>query len=128
METVLLVVQVLICVALIIVVLIQRSESDGFGLGSGSGAGVMSGRAAANLLTRTTAILAAMFMINSLLLSVVVTQRNESTLIDVIEAQEVTESGEIIPSVPVEKPLKAAVDAANKSTLSDKKPAVPAAK
>lgn len=84
METVLLVVQVLICVALIIAVLIQRSESDGFGLGSGSGSNFLSGRGAANLLTRTTAVLATLFMVNSLLLSVLVSQRSDSPLSDVL--------------------------------------------
>lgn len=88
METVLLVVQVLICIALIVVVLIQRSDTDGFGLGSGSGANLLSGRGTANLLTRTTAILAGLFMVNSLLLSVIVSQRSDSPLSDLIQSQQ----------------------------------------
>ncbi|HEY0124777.1 MAG TPA: preprotein translocase subunit SecG [Rhizobium sp.] len=59
MQTVLLVIYLMIVVALIGVVLIQRSEGGGLGIGGGSG--FMSARGAANALTRTTAILAALF-------------------------------------------------------------------
>ncbi|HUN50271.1 MAG TPA: preprotein translocase subunit SecG [Candidatus Sulfotelmatobacter sp.] len=51
-----------VTLALIGVVLIQRSEGGGLGIGSSQGMGsFMSGRGTANLLTRTTAILAAGF-------------------------------------------------------------------
>jgi preprotein translocase subunit SecG len=53
--------------ALIATVLLQKSE--GGGLGMGGGAGFMSSRGTANLLTRTTAILAVGFFITSLFLS-----------------------------------------------------------
>jgi preprotein translocase subunit SecG len=48
-------------------VLLQKSE--GGGLGMGGGAGFMSSRGTANLLSRTTAILAAGFFLTSLFLS-----------------------------------------------------------
>src|SRR5262249_45090530 len=48
-------------------VLLQKSE--GGGLGMGGGAGFMSSRGTANLLTRTTAVLAVGFFITSLFLS-----------------------------------------------------------
>lgn len=70
MITVLLVLHVFVTLALIGVVLIQRSEGGGLGLGASQGMGnFMSGRGTANLLTRTTAILAALFMILSLALA-----------------------------------------------------------
>ena len=51
-----------VTLAMIGVVLIQRSEGGGLGIGTSQGMGAfMSGRGTANLLTRTTAILAAMF-------------------------------------------------------------------
>jgi preprotein translocase subunit SecG len=51
-------------------VLIQRSEGGGLGIGSSQGMGsFMSGRGTANLLTRTTAILATIFMALSLTLA-----------------------------------------------------------
>ena len=66
MTTVLLVIQILIAVALVGVVLIQRSEGGGLGIGGGTAGGFMTTRGTANLLTRTTAALAALFMLTSL--------------------------------------------------------------
>jgi len=67
MQTVIIVVHLMIVVVLIGAVLLQKSE--GGGLGMGGGAGFMSSRGTANLLTRTTAILAVGFFATSLLLS-----------------------------------------------------------
>lgn len=67
MQTVVIVVHLMIVVVLIGTVLLQKSE--GGGLGMGGGAGFMSSRGTANLLTRTTAILAVCFFATSLLLS-----------------------------------------------------------
>jgi preprotein translocase subunit SecG len=51
-----------VTLAMIGVVLIQRSEGGGLGIGTSQGMGAfMSGRGTANLLTRTTAILATLF-------------------------------------------------------------------
>jgi preprotein translocase subunit SecG len=70
MITVLLIVHLIVTLALIGVVLIQRSEGGGLGIGSSQGMGsFMSGRGTANLLTRSTAILAAIFMALSLVLA-----------------------------------------------------------
>ena len=67
MQTVIIVIHLMIVSVLIGAVLLQKSE--GGGLGMGGGAGFMSSRGTANLLTRTTAILAAAFFLTSLLLS-----------------------------------------------------------
>jgi preprotein translocase subunit SecG len=70
MSTVLLIVHLFVTLALIGVVLIQRSEGGGLGIGSSQGMGAfMSGRGTANLLTRTTAVLATVFMALSLTLA-----------------------------------------------------------
>ncbi|MFL5254410.1 MAG: preprotein translocase subunit SecG [Rhodopila sp.] len=70
MNTVLLIIHLFVTIALIGVVLIQRSEGGGLGIGSSQGMGAfMSGRGTANLLTRTTAILATLFMALSLTLA-----------------------------------------------------------
>ena len=62
--------EVFVTLALIGVVLIQRSEGGGLGIGTSQGMGsFMSGRGTANLLTRTTAILAAAFFALSLVLA-----------------------------------------------------------
>jgi preprotein translocase subunit SecG len=67
MQTVIIVIHLMIVVVLIGAVLLQKSE--GGGLGMGGGAGFMSSRGTANLLTRTTAVLAMGFFVTSLLLS-----------------------------------------------------------
>jgi preprotein translocase subunit SecG len=67
MQTVVIVVHLMIVATLIATVLLQKSE--GGGLGVGGGAGFMSSRGTANLLTRTTAVLAVGFFITSLFLS-----------------------------------------------------------
>ena len=70
MTVVLLIIHLFVTLALIGVVLIQRSEGGGLGIGSTQGMGsFMSGRGTANLLTRTTAILAAIFFVMSLTLA-----------------------------------------------------------
>ena len=69
MQTVLLVVHLIIAVALVGVVLLQRSEGGALGIGGGGG-GFMTGRGAANLLTRATGILAAIFILTSLGLAI----------------------------------------------------------
>lgn len=71
MQSVLIVVHLIVVIALVIVVLLQRSEG-GMGLGGGGGgvSGFMTGRGQANALTRTTAILAGVFFLTSITLSV----------------------------------------------------------
>jgi preprotein translocase subunit SecG len=62
------VVQALIAAALVGVILIQRSEGGGLGVG-GSPSGLMSARGAADFLTRSTAILATLFVLLSIVLA-----------------------------------------------------------
>jgi len=69
MLTVVIVVHLMIVLALIGVVLLQKSEGGGLGMGGGGG-GFLTSRGTANVLTRTTAILAMGFFATSLLLSV----------------------------------------------------------
>jgi preprotein translocase subunit SecG len=68
MQTLLIVVHLMIVSAMIGVVLLQRSE--GGGLGIGSTGGFLTSRGTANVLTRTTAILAGLFFATSLALSI----------------------------------------------------------
>jgi len=67
MQTVVIVIHLMIVSVMIGAVLLQKSE--GGGLGMGGGAGFMSSRGTANLLSRTTAILAAGFFVTSLFLA-----------------------------------------------------------
>jgi len=70
MMTVILVVHMLLALALIGVILVQRSEGGALGMGGGSNAGLFSTRGQANLLTRTTAILATCFIGTSVILAI----------------------------------------------------------
>ena len=69
MATALLVLHLMIASALVGVVLLQRSEGGALGIGGGGGGGFLTGRGTANLLTRTTAALAAAFFATSILLT-----------------------------------------------------------
>jgi preprotein translocase subunit SecG len=69
MQTALLVLHLMIATALVAVVLLQRSEGGALGIGGGGGGGFLTGRGTANLLTRTTAGLAAAFFATSILLT-----------------------------------------------------------
>lgn len=67
MQHVVIVIHLMLVLAMIGAVLLQRSE--GGGLGIGSSGGFMTSRGTANVLTRTTAILAGLFFLTSLILS-----------------------------------------------------------
>src|SRR5882757_7194176 len=69
MQTVVIVIHLMIVLTMIGVVLLQKSEGGGLGMGGGGG-GFLSSRGTANVLTRTTAILALGFFLTSLLLSI----------------------------------------------------------
>lgn len=110
MYTILLVIHTILVVFLIGMVLIQRSDGDGMGgLGGGGGNQFMTGRATANLMTRTTAILAGLFMLTSLVLAIWASRMNDGSIID---------------SVPVEKAGEA--PAATKDAAPAEAPAAPA--
>ena len=80
MFTFLLVVHVIIAVALVGVILMQRSE--GGGLTGGSPAGLMSARGAGDFLTRSTTILATIFILLSIALAAVATLNRKPDTID----------------------------------------------
>lgn len=94
--TILLVAHTILVLFLIIMVLIQRTDSDGLsGLGGGGGGGgnqFMTGRGAANFMTRTTAILAAAFMLTSLGLATMASHMTSKSIIDVDSAPTVENS------------------------------------
>jgi preprotein translocase subunit SecG len=72
MQSVLIAIQLLVSIALVAVVLLQRSEGGALGMGGGGGSGLgglFSPRGAADTLTRTTAVLAILFFLTSLALT-----------------------------------------------------------
>jgi len=69
--TVLLILHIFITLAMIGVILMQRSEGGGLGMGGGASSSMFSARGTTNLLTRATAVLAALFMGNCLLMGII---------------------------------------------------------
>jgi len=84
MQTILVFVELVIAVALIIFVLLQRSEGGALGMGGGGGmGGLFSPRGAADTLTRTTAILAALFFLTCVALNILALHgRKEGSILD----------------------------------------------
>ncbi len=80
MTEVIIVIHLILAIALVGVILLQRSEGGGLGMGGGGGGmgGFMTGRATANLLTRATAVIAALFMLTSLTLAILAGGERES--------------------------------------------------
>ncbi len=104
MTTVILVIHLLLAIAMVGTVLLQRSEGGGLGMGGGGGGGgmggFMTGRETANLLTRVTAVLAALFFSTSLVLAIMAGgDRQTRSILDqpVIEEPAVPQ----VPSVPL---------------------------
>jgi preprotein translocase subunit SecG len=102
MQTVLIIIHLIIVLALIGVVLLQRSEGGGLGLGGGGGgvSGFMTGRGQANALTRATAILAGLFFVTSLALTVLASYgRAPSSILDTAAPAGRTAPGGQAPNV-----------------------------
>src|ERR1700744_181288 len=99
MLNVLLVVQFLIAISLVLVILLQRTAQDGGGLmgGGSTMGGLFTARGSANLLTRTTAVLATLFILNSLALGYIASRNHQS--------------GSSLDSIPINAPAPAASDA-----------------
>ena len=100
MQTVAIVIHLMIVATLIATVLLQKSE--GGGLGVGGGAGFMSSRGTANLLTRTTAVLAFGFFLTSMFLSWYASyDRKPSSIIDSSPASQSQPAGPASPAPPL---------------------------
>lgn len=75
MEAIILIIHLLLALGIVGVVLLQRSEGGALGIGGGGGGGgsglggLVGGRAAGNFLTRATAVLAGLFFVTSIVLS-----------------------------------------------------------
>jgi len=63
-------VEVVTCVLLVCIILLQKSKGGGMGLAFGAGVGeALFGAQAGNILTKTTAVLAVVFLVNTTILS-----------------------------------------------------------
>lgn len=86
--TFLLVIQTLVAAALVGVILMQRSEGGGLGVG-GSSSGFMTARGAADFLSRSTAVLATIFIILAIALSAIAGVSRKPATIDTSLANQV---------------------------------------
>ena len=106
MTAILLVIHLLIALALVGAVLLQRSEGGALGIGGGgAGGGAMfSSRGAANVLTRTTAGLAAAFFLTSIALTILARgDRAPESVFDRMETQgegAPQQPGGVLPRLP----------------------------
>jgi len=99
LQTILLVAMILISIALTGVVLLQKSEGGALGMGGGP-SGMMTARGAGNLLTKTTWVLAVLFFLCAIGLTILgnVERANQS----IVNADDI---GELIaPSTPATAP------------------------
>ena len=99
LNTILSVFHVVACVFLILVVLLQQGKAGGLGALGGASQQVFGGRGAGNLLTRLTAIFAAMFMLTSVTLAYLASAGDIK-----LKAKE-TPMGSAVP-IPAEAPSK----------------------
>ena len=108
LQTVLLVIQVFVAVTLIGFILIQHGKGADAGAAFGSGASstVFGSQGSGNFLTRVTTVLAAAFLLNSLALGYLATQREgPASIMEQVESAgstSVQESMDSIPDVPVD--------------------------
>ena len=96
MENLVLILNVILAVLLIIVVLLQKSEGGALGLGV-SQESFVSSRSAGNFLTKATAIIATLFIITSIMLTIM--SKEEVSNISVIEKSE-QEKDSTEPEIP----------------------------
>jgi preprotein translocase subunit SecG len=122
MQTVVIVIHLMVVVCLIATVLLQKSE--GGGLGVGGGAGFMSSRGTANLLTRTTAVLAVCFFAISLFLSWYASYERKPT--SIIGSAPASQSQPAGPATPVAPPTSGGILDSLKKADEAQKQAPPA--
>lgn len=104
MTAVVLIIHLIVALVLVALVLLQRSEGGALGIGGGGGGGGMfSGRGAANMLTRATAVLAAVFFSTSILLTILARQGETPT--SVFETIQPTTSEQPAADTPSDAPV-----------------------
>lgn len=130
MENVILTVHLILALLLIGVVLLQRSEGGGLGMGGGGGTGVMSGRQAANALTKLTWVFAVLFIATSLTLTILAARSSSTgSVIDQLGGSAPTTSnGSTVPAPAIElAPPSASSNDAPATPPSADAPAAPPA-
>ncbi len=123
LQTILLVAMILISIALTAVILLQRSEGGALGMGGGP-SGFMSARGAGNLLTRSTAILAILFFVCAILLTIAGNMaRGAQSVVDADAIGSIALDEQPAAQAPAEAPAAPAQPAA--PSLEDLEAALP---
>ena len=131
LQTILLVAMILVSIALAGVILIQRSEGGALGMGGGP-SGMMTARGAGNLLTKTTWVLASLFFLLAVGLTILGNVERASQSIvdpDAIGALATPPSGQTAPAGTPAAPTPAAPAAPSLQDLENSlsQPSAPAA-
>ena len=124
MQTVLIVIHLMVVAALVVVVLLQRSEGGALGIGGGGGGGFFTGRGQANALTRATAILATIFFLTSIALTVLASLNHKQKSIFGGEQPAATQPAGTNAPPPLPEGKGGLLDSLQK--MQDQKPAAPA--
>jgi len=98
MESILLSVNIILALLLVIVILLQRSEGGALGLGV-SQDNFTTSRTAGSFLTKFTSILAALFIITSIIL-VSISHNEIKEVQSVIDSQKEKEQNKNLPQIP----------------------------
>jgi preprotein translocase subunit SecG len=98
--TFLLIVQTIVATSLVAVILMQRSEGGGLGVG-GSSSGFMTARGAADFLSRSTAVLATIFIVLAIALSAIAGVSRAPQTIDTSLVNQTSDAPATAPVVPV---------------------------
>ena len=119
MENIVLSIHLILALVLIGVVLLQRSEGGGLGMGSSSAGGVMTGRQAANALTRLTWAVAILFLITSATLTVLAARgQNTGSILDRLAPAESQQGTTKAPEVELPPPAAGAAAPANDAPVT----------
>jgi len=87
MENFILVLNIILAILLVIVILLQKSEGGALGIGA-SQESFISSRSAGNLLTKATAIIATLFIISSISLTIISKEEySSSSVLEKVEEE-----------------------------------------
>ncbi len=90
-----LIIHAILAIVLIVIILLQRSDGGALGgIGGGNFSGMLTGRSSASFLTKFTALVAALFLGNSLLLAILSGKINESSIINNTTIEEIVPNNE----------------------------------
>ena len=96
MENLILILNIIFAILLVVVVLLQKSEGGALGLGASQDS-FISSRSAGNFFTKATAIIAALFIVTSVLLTIISQEKIPTTSV-LEKVEEKQDSSE--PEIP----------------------------